>query len=65
MKPIIKVTFNIDDRGVTHPSKSIEVQGSPEFQVRNYLTKWKTSMDLSNKFKFNIVSTEIVGYGTI
>lgn len=65
-KEIFEVTVQITDDGVTYPLQSpIEVHPPVYNNVKKKLNKWRYSMDLSNKFKFEILTTKHVGYGSL
>jgi len=66
MKNIFEVTYKIKDRGIEYPEQKREVIATnhmyiPE-ELHAYFRKNRCSMNLSNKFKLEIIGHEHIGW---
>lgn len=66
MKNIYDVTYQIQDKGVTHPEKTEEITVSSketvEQALRKHLNRFRHAQDLSKKFEVTVIDKKLTGY---
>ena len=66
MKRIYSITYTVSDRGATFTPKKIETNDrNHNNAVKSFLKKNKYAMDLSNKYTFEVVNVDWIGYGIV